>query len=123
MGERPYPRIDPTQIHIARRGLGRADQCLGRNAVSEHACSAETVAFDDGDLGSELRGNECSLVATRSTTDDDNARHVMILAHSVSRFLSCPSTRRTPATWTPNAWRSGVRIRRRADRLGCKVGG
>jgi hypothetical protein len=56
-------------------GTGGGDEGLGRDAVGEHAGPTDAVPFDDGDLGTELRGDQRGLVAGRSAADDHDAGH------------------------------------------------
>jgi hypothetical protein len=66
--------VDPELLRGAHVGhqLGRGDQRLARHAVGEHRRAADAVGVDDGDLGAELRGDVCGLVAAGSAADDDD---------------------------------------------------
>src|SRR5690606_40467551 len=59
-----------------RGAHGRGDQCFGGYAVGEYGCTTDTVAFDDRDVGSQLRSDEGRLVTSGSASDNDDLRHV-----------------------------------------------
>ena len=67
------PRTAESRTDVMAPGGG--DEGLGRDAVGEHAGAPDAVALDDGDLGTELRGDQRGLVAGRSAADDDDAGH------------------------------------------------
>ena len=94
-GQVEHPRVDLAQVGHGIRDLvalgvlevhpelvgglevahvvGRGDQRLARHAVGEHRRTAEAVALDDGDLGTEVRGDEGGLVPTGPPTEDDDS--------------------------------------------------
>jgi hypothetical protein len=47
--------------------------------VGEHAGAPDAVPLDDGDVGTELGGDERGLVAGRATADDHDAGHGAVL--------------------------------------------
>ena len=67
--------VGPTQFGS---DTGRRDEGLGRNAVEQHAGTADAVGVDDRDLcdvRATTRRDQRSLVTCRAATDDDDARN------------------------------------------------
>jgi hypothetical protein len=93
--EAPHPavhdrQIDRRQLAVranaqligvveGRAGACRGDERLRRNAVVEHACAAEPVAFHDRDFGAVLRGDQRRLVAGRAAAHDHDPGHHTLL--------------------------------------------
>ena len=71
---RPLQPQDGGVAHRRHRA-GGGDQGLGRDAVGENAGAPDAVALDDGDLRTELRGDQRGFVAGRSAADDHDAGH------------------------------------------------
>jgi hypothetical protein len=60
----------PTGHLDARQRVRGRDQGLAGDTVGEHGGTAKSVAVDNGDFGSEMRGNQGSLIPTWAATNE-----------------------------------------------------
>ena len=63
----------PAQLSPERHRTAGGDHRLGGNAVEKVGGTADDVAFDDRDFGTEASGVRCSGVAGRTSADDEEA--------------------------------------------------
>jgi hypothetical protein len=57
----------------SHRGIGRRDERLGWDNISEHGAPANTTPLDECRLRPQLCSRECCVVTARSATDHNNA--------------------------------------------------
>ncbi|GMA34832.1 hypothetical protein GCM10025876_10360 [Demequina litorisediminis] len=83
--------------------LGRGDDGLRRHHVGQDGVAAESLPFDEGDLGTLLDCDKGGLVPARAATDDDNAwGHRTIVPHAETRVAQRRQSRhRGAATPVP----------------------
>ena len=73
-----------------RHGAAGGDHCFGGNAVPQVGGTADDVALDESDFGSEAGGVGGGRVACRSPADDDEAHgHVRSRLPSGLRLFFC----------------------------------
>src|SRR5690606_33500322 len=75
------------------RGLGRGDQGLRGDDVGQHGRTADTGAFDERDVGSELGAGERGLVSPGASAQDDDA---VLAVEGCGHALNLASARRRP---------------------------
>ena len=78
-----------------RHGAGGGDERLGGDAVGEDAGAADAVPLDDGDLRTQLGGDQRGFVAGRSAADDHDAGHGSFFARG-RVVCPVPSSGRVP---------------------------